>query len=321
MEDINHSQTEQRQTPVYTSDKGTKARTTASGRVQRTHKDTLFRFIFRDKEKLLKLYNALNESDYQDPDELEITTMEDILYLGYRNDLSFLIDWVMFLGEHQSTWNPNMCLRGMLYFARLYHGYVEANHWDMYGSTLIRLPFPKYTVFYNGKREQPERMTMSLSEAFQVPERLKERNELPALECRALVLNINYGKNRRLMENCRPLMEYAKFVHYVRQNIQAGKTPGQAVDLAVDACLKENILTDVLRVHRREVVELSLNDFYVEIHEKNLRREGYEEGATQAEERFSRLVEHLLKEKRMDDLTKALHDKQFRDSLIQELQI
>lgn len=62
-----------------TSDKG--------ATVQRTHKDTLFRYIFRDKKELLQLYNALNDSSYEDENGLLITTLENVVYLGYKNDL------------------------------------------------------------------------------------------------------------------------------------------------------------------------------------------------------------------------------------------
>ena len=51
-------------------------------RVNREHKDSLFRFIFSDKKALLSLYNAVNDSDYTDKELLEIYTMEDFVYMG-----------------------------------------------------------------------------------------------------------------------------------------------------------------------------------------------------------------------------------------------
>lgn len=125
--------------------------------MRRTHKDKLFRFIFRDRKNLLQLYNALNGSDYQDEASIEIITLENIIYLGYKNDMAFLLDWVMFLGEHQSTWNPNMPLRGLLYFSRLYQDFITAKGYDLYKSTLIPLPCPQYVVFYNGTEPRPDR--------------------------------------------------------------------------------------------------------------------------------------------------------------------
>lgn len=45
--------------------------------VRRTHKDRLFRLVFQDKKDLLSLYNAVNGTDYQNPEDLVITTLED----------------------------------------------------------------------------------------------------------------------------------------------------------------------------------------------------------------------------------------------------
>lgn len=57
---------------------------------------------------------------YTDPDALEITTLDDVIYMGMKNDISFLLDGRMGLFEHQSTLNPNMPLRGLFYFSDLY---------------------------------------------------------------------------------------------------------------------------------------------------------------------------------------------------------
>ena len=286
-----------------TPDKGTA--------VQRKHKDTLFRFIFRDRRKLLQLYNALNQSDYQDPNALQITTLENVLYLGYKNDISFLVDMTLYLMEHQGSWNPNMPLRGVLYFARLYRDFLEENGYDLYGTKLFELPVPRYVVFYNGKEEKPERQILRLSDSF--PEERDfsaetakgEGKELadksspylppPALECQALVLNINYGNNLEFMNKCRPLLEYSKFIHRIRENIKAGHAPVEAANLAVEYCLANGILTDVMRAHRKEVVGMFLEDYDAELHYRTLRREGYEDGVEDGEKlKVKKLVKKKL---------------------------
>ncbi len=239
----NHArQKPQKAYAAFTPDKGTY--------VQRTHKDTLFRFIFRNKQKLLQLYNALSSSDYKDTDLLTITSLENVLYLGYKNDISFLIDMTLYLVEHQGSWNPNMPLRGVFYFARLYQNYIDENGYDLYGSKAFLLPYPQFIVFYNGTAKKPERQILKLSDSF--PQ--KQAHGFftpPALECQALMLNINYGNNRQLMENCRPLMEYSQFIHQIRQYITAGYTPAHAVDSAVNVCIQKGILADVLKAHRK----------------------------------------------------------------------
>ena len=87
--------------------------------VQRNFKDTVFRMIFKEKENLLSLYNAVNQSSYTDAENLEITTLENAVYMNYKNDISFVFDFELLLFEHQSTCNPNMPLRDLLYLSRV----------------------------------------------------------------------------------------------------------------------------------------------------------------------------------------------------------
>ena len=122
--------------------------------VKRKYKDILFRFVFRDKAEILQLYNAINHTNYTNPDELTITTMEDVIYIGMKNDLSFLIANDLNLYEHQSTLNHNMPLRGLLYLAKMYESYIETHHLNRYQNKLIKLPFPRFIVFYKRRRCQ-----------------------------------------------------------------------------------------------------------------------------------------------------------------------
>ena len=177
----------------------------------REYKDRLFKFIFKDKEKLLSLYNALNLSHYTNPEDIEITTLEDVIYCKMKNDVSFIIDDRLSLFEHQSTYNPNMPLRGFLYFAKHFEKYVAESDVDIYGKQLIELPTPQFVVFYNGTGMKEDKKVLKLSDSF------SKAKEKACMELEALVLNINYGKNKKLMESCRPLMEYSYFVQKVKR--------------------------------------------------------------------------------------------------------
>ena len=126
-------------------------------KTRRSYKDSLFRMVFREKTELLSLYNAINGTDYDDPEALTVTTIEDALYIRIKNDISFLIENVMNLYEEQSSWNPNMPLRGLFYFSNIYQGYVGQNHLDIYSRKQLRLPQPRYIVFYNGVKKEPDR--------------------------------------------------------------------------------------------------------------------------------------------------------------------
>ena len=152
----------------------------------RQYKDRLFKFIFKDKEKLLSLYNALNSSHYTNPDDIEITTLEDVIYCKMKNDISFIIDDRLSLFEHQSTYNPNMPLRGFLYFAKYFEKYIAKNEVDIYGSKLIEMPTPKFVVFYNGTGMAEDRKILRLTDSF------TKNKEKSCMELEAIVLNINY---------------------------------------------------------------------------------------------------------------------------------
>ena len=110
--------------------------------VKRKYKDILFRYVFRGKKEILQLYNAINNTNYTNADDLAITTMEDVIYVGMKNDLSFIIVNELNLYEHQSTINENMPLRGLLYFARLYESYLDTRELNRHQRRRIPLPFP-----------------------------------------------------------------------------------------------------------------------------------------------------------------------------------
>ena len=296
-----------RHSGIFTSDK-------KAGKLlaSRTHKDTVFRIIFRDKKKLLQLYNALNDSQYVDEQDLIVTTLESVIYLSYKNDTSFLLDHVMFLGEHQASWNNNMPLRGLFYFARLYQEYIDLNGYDLYGSREIPLPFPIYVVFYNGLTEKPEKSILRLTDVFEESEQYKVKEEWkkPAVECTATVLNINYGRNKTLLEKCQPLMEYAKFVYYVRENQNMHMDIKMAVITAVDRCLNENILVKELTAYRKEVIDMFILEHYdEEFHRRKQREEIREEVREEIREEIKAEVREEVKEELREEVRKEIYEK------------
>ena len=246
----------------------------------RKYKDRLFRLVFSDKKDLLDLYNAVNGTDYDNPEELEVNTLENVLYLSMKNDLSFLIDAELNLYEHQSTCNPNMPMRGFLYFG------------DLYSSTAKQFPIPQHIGFYNGTRKEPGRKILKLSDLFEH----SSTDKRPCLECETLVLNINYGHNRELMEKCRRLKEYAIFVDMVRKNLTAGAPLEEAVTRAADTCIDQGILEDLLKKQKAEVVRMALENYDLEKYEKAIKKESYEEGYQDGQEKgICQLIKALQK--------------------------
>ena len=238
-------------------------------RANRKYKDTVFRMLFSDKENLLSLYNAVNRTTYENPDELEIVTLENAIYMGMKNDLAFIIDTNLFLYEHQSTYNPNMPLRDLLYISAEYQKIVD--HKSLYSSVLQKISAPYFIVFYNGTEKEEDRWENSLSEAYE------NLTGEPKLELKVVSLNINEGHNKELMEQCQILREYAQYVGKVRK-YRKEMDLDVAVEHAVDECIRERILKDFLQKNRAEVLKVSIFEYDQEEEEKKLRKAEFEAG-------------------------------------------
>lgn len=238
----------------------------------RRYRDVLFRHLFRDKNDLLDLYNALNGSTYQNPDELEVVTMEDVIFMKMKNDLSFMIGNTLNLYEHQSTWNPNMPLRGLFYFAQQFEGLLASRNDDLYGTKRIELPTPVYIVFYNGGGMQTDHLMLCLSDSFPTG------RGSGCLECTCKILNINRGYNEALMKKCHRLWEYSEFSSEIEENIKNGMRREEAVYTAIDTCVERGILRDILIKQKAEVLHMILTEYDEKKHFRTLFREGKEEG-------------------------------------------
>ena len=251
----------------------------AEVKINREHKDRLFRLLFgeeKNKENLLSLYNAINNTCYTDVADLEITTIEDCIYMGMKNDVSLLLHQVLALYEQQSSWNPNMPLRGFMYFSHLFEKYIAENKHNIYGSKLIKLPIPQYIVFYNGTTLKQDEVKLKLSDAFDTA------NGVEGFEWTATVKNINIGHNKELMESCKTLKEYAQFVEKIRHYRNELGNIEEAVEKTIQECIQEDILADFLLAHRAEVIDVCLTEyneeFVINALREESREEGYEEG-------------------------------------------
>lgn len=235
----------------------------------RNYKDTIFRKLFSDRENLLSLYNAINGTAYENPEALEIVTLENAIYMGMKNDLAFIIDTGLVLYEHQSTYNGNMPLRDLFYISSEYQKLVDYK--SLYSSHVQKIPAPSFLVFYNGTEKDDDRWENYLSEAYE------NSTGEPNLELKVITLNINEGHNGVLMEQCQILKEYAQYVTKVRQYAKEMKLD-VAVECAVKECIQEGILTDFLRKNKAEVVAMSIFEYDKEKEEKMLRKAEYEAG-------------------------------------------
>lgn len=275
----------------------------------REYKDRLFRMVFKEKDQFLELYNALNGTAYGNLDDLTVTTLENAIYMGMRNDVSYLLYDRLALYEHQASINPNMPLRNLFYVSDIYSGLTKDS--NLYGSKLVRLPEPQFVVFYNGADELPERSILRLSDAF------SHKGGEPKLELEVLVLNINPGFNLELMEHCRTLREYMAYVDTVRKYAKETDFP-EAVDRAIRECLAKGILADFLSRNWAEVKKVSIYEYDEEKHIRQEREDAMEEGLQQGMQRGEtlRLVTQVLKK-----YAKGLSPKETADMLEEELSV
>ena len=259
---------------------------------QKKFKDRLFTFIFgRDSEQSKKwrldLYNALNGTHYTDPNALKINTLENVIYISMHNDVSFIVDNEMNLYEQQSSFNPNMPLRGLLYFSQLYNAHLKSRGENILSSRKIILPTPKYIVFYNGIKESAETWKMRLSDSF-------EKNPDPGdFEWTATAININANHNKELQKNCKPLYDYISFVAKTRENLFSGTHKQEAFEKAVDWAINQNLLEGLFKKYRAEVLDMILTEYDEYFNNKTWYEDGVEDGK---KEKALEAAENFLKE-------------------------
>lgn len=189
-----------------------------------------------------------------------------------KNDVSILLDGNMPLWEQQGSINPNMPVRGLMYFGNLYSQYIKVNKLNIYGKKLQRIPTPQYIVFYNGTEDYPPVSRLRLSDSFM------NRADNGEFEWTATVYNLNRGKNDALLLKCKPLSEYMELIKRIRDNQNCGTDIQDAVNTAVDSCIADNIMKDFLTKHKAEVMSVCITEFDEKVFTDGIREEGWEEG-------------------------------------------
>ena len=238
-----------------------------------------------------------------------------------QEDITFVFDFRLMLYEHQSTANPNMSLRDLFYVARVLERRTKDQ--DLYGSVIVNIPAPRFVVFYNGTDYQPEKQILKLSDAFE------KKQDNPELELTETVYNINLGNNPEMMKACHVLKEYAEYVELVRKLAKKTSFP-EAVEQAVDYCIRNGILEEFLSQNRAEAIAMSIFEYDEEKHLKSEReqayrsgknegiKEGMKEGLRKGENRLAELLQILSAESRDDDIRRAVLDQTYREQLYRE---
>jgi hypothetical protein len=256
----------------------------------REYKDRLFKFIFgnpQHKEWTLSLYNAINGSNYTNTDDLEFTTIENAVYMSMKNDVSFLVNDTMNLYEQQSTFNPNMPVRFLIYSGMIYSKHIDkSKKYHIYSTRLQKLPVPKCICFYNGKTEKDDRTILRLSDAFSV------QGEAD-IEVTVTMINVNYGHNNSLLEACMPLGDYSFFVERVRQNYTIYGDADKAIDRSLEELPDNSLIKPFLMNNKAEVKNMCITEYDEEKAMAVLKEEFLEEGIEKGKfETLSELVKN-----------------------------
>lgn len=239
----------------------------------REYKSDVFSMLMEDPHNALDVYNALNGTDYRNPNDVEMVYLEKGISLSMRNDASFVIDCILNLYEHQATFNPNMPTRSLIYFVNIIEPMVRNR--DLYGRRPVLIPTPHFVVFYNGMENRPEVEELYLSDVF------IHKSDRPELELKCTIYNINHGCNIELLERCNVLKEYMILVDKVRENLKRDVVLEHALTKAIDECIAEHVLEDFLKKRRDEVIKMTTLDYTWERREQMIRRDEREEGMSQ----------------------------------------
>lgn len=249
-----------------------------SDAIHNEHKSRLFSFIFgreENKRWALSLYNAVNGTDYSNPDEVEITTMDDTIYMGMKNDLSFIVRCDLNLYEHQSTYNPNMPVRQLMYVGRLYDKYIKRTNQNIYGTKRLILPIPRLMTFYNGLSEQSDQI-LRLSDSFPNVSCSDESD----IEVKVHMVNIRPHCNNHILNECKILSEYSWFIEEIRKNNETMELE-EAVDRAIKEMPQEYELKALLVAHASEVRNMLITEYNETETMQLFKQEGREEGRTE----------------------------------------
>ena len=234
--------------------------------------------LFSEPALLRELYCAIEGVTLPPDVPVSINTLENVLYMDVYNDISFEIGGkLVVLIEHQSTINPNMALRLLLYITRVLEKKIESR--TLYSKKQLTIPWPEFFVLYNGKEPYPDQAIVRLSDLFAKPQELGLPEKVkPLLELEVRVININEGKNGAIANRCKKLAEYSAFVAKAHTFIQALGNKEDGIKAAITYCQKHAILNEFLEIHGSEILNMILTEWNMEDALAFAREESWEDG-------------------------------------------
>ena len=106
-----------------------------------------------------------------------------------------------------------------------------------------------------------------------------------------------FKDKRELLEKCRRLEEYSEFVSRIYDALSKGMSLKRAIETAMDSCIEEGILKDVLIRQKTEVMHMLLTEFDEKKYKRSVYQDGYEDGVREGEiSGFTKGEEHKMRE-------------------------
>ena len=238
-------------------------------------KDSVFTLLFSEIGNIRKLYQSLHDDadSYLDED-FKIVTLENAIINGQYNDLGFTVkDKLIILVEAQSTFNPNMGVRLLMYIAKSYHDYIVENKLNIFGERLIKLPMPEFIVVYSGTAKQNVN-EIRLSDCF-------EAGITPNIELIVKVIKKDNVKSGILQE-------YLSFCDMYSINVKCKKTAAERLSglrQVIHECIKKGILREFLKKHQKEVEDMMMTVIPPEQALEFIKLEEYNKGVEEGEAR------------------------------------
>lgn len=243
----------------------------------RTYQDTVFRRLFSTKEKLIELYNALENTNYGPDTPVEITTLEDVFYIDRKNDLGFILaDRFIVLAEHQATIAPNIPLRQLGYIGRTFERFLKDI--QIYGTRLQKIPAPEFYVLYTGDTPW-NKDNLRLSDSFSAP---PPEN---SMELVVKVIDLSYNEDNEILKRSSTLEGYSRLLYYIKTQVKDGIALGEAIKVSILRCQEEGCLAEFLRENDREVQSMLFQEItweeFAELRAKEAAEDSFEEGLKQ----------------------------------------
>ena len=239
-----------------------KPRTLKPVTANRNIKDSVFTSLFRDRNYLLQLYQALHPEDRNvTKTDLKYLTLDNTLMNGIYNDLGFQVgDRIIILVECQVKWSLNIIIRIFLYMAKTYQEYIVQHQLDIHDSVKVSLPRPEFYMLYIGSRKRRTKI-ITAKDFFGVKEDLD-------FDIRVHVL---YGDNNQDI-----IGQYVLFTKIFDEQRKLYGYTEEAVRRTIEICKRKDILRKYLISHEKEVSNIMITLFddkqIQKFHDATLRR-------------------------------------------------